>query len=313
MTRLGCARERRRRHWEERRRTRPNEAAEVPSGLDWDLWLGPAPKRPYTPVSHLSSVQFPRLGGLRDRRARRHGVPRHFPIAEATPPISVSASVALVRESLIAERAYKSRTAKFPETYPRASIITWNFPAREGLPLVRMHWYDGGLTPPRPEGLDPARRMPINGMYFVGETGVIWSGFTAGPSVLGDVLKRSFAPPAKTVTCTSGHYLEEVAAAKGGRRRTATSSSAASSPRARCFGVVAQCSPNRHLDSDSEDLRFPKDAAANELVHPPTGTAGRFRPPNELRERPLKTKHFPTGVHSLTDQSQTGPMRCENT
>ena len=41
------------------------------------------------------------------------------------------------------------------ETAPLASIITYQFPAREGMPPVRMHWYDGGLKPPRPAQLGP--------------------------------------------------------------------------------------------------------------------------------------------------------------
>ncbi|MCX6631093.1 MAG: hypothetical protein NTW28_26065 [Candidatus Solibacter sp.] len=131
-----------------------------------------------------------------------------------------------------------------------------------------MHWYDGGVTPPRPEGMDPKRRMPIDGMYFSGEKGVIWSGFTGGPSVLGDELKRSFAPPAKTVARTTDHYLEWIAAAKGGPPANCNFEFGSLITEVALLGVIAQRSPNRHLDWDSGNLRIPNDAAANEFVQP---------------------------------------------
>jgi predicted dehydrogenase len=249
---------------------RPLDAAVVPSGLDWDLWLGPAPKRPYHPIYHPFNfrgwVDFG-TGALGDMAC--HAFHVIFRSLNLTHPLSVSASIALVREPLIAERGYKSRTAKFPETYPHASMITWDFPAREGLPPVRMHWYDGGLTPPRPEGMDPVRRMPIDGMYFAGDKGVIWSGFSGGPSVLGDELKRSFVPPAKTVARSSGHYLEWIAAAKGGPPANCNFEFGGLITETALLGVVAQRSPNRRLEWDSVNLRIPNDSVANELVNPP--------------------------------------------
>src|SRR4029079_10666889 len=39
------------------------------------------------------------------------------------------------------------------ETFPIASIITYEFPARGKLPPVRMTWYEGGLLPPTPPGM----------------------------------------------------------------------------------------------------------------------------------------------------------------
>ena len=56
---------------------RPKDTPPVPATLDWDLWLGPAPLRPYQ--SGLPAVQMARLVGLRHRRPRRHRLPRHGP------------------------------------------------------------------------------------------------------------------------------------------------------------------------------------------------------------------------------------------
>ena len=53
---------------------RPTDTPAVPDGLDWDLWIGPAPMRPVQP--HLSPVRLARVAGLRRRRDGRHGLPR---------------------------------------------------------------------------------------------------------------------------------------------------------------------------------------------------------------------------------------------
>ena len=53
---------------------RPAETPPVPDTLDWDLWVGPAPMRPYHP-SYLP-FSLARLVGLRHRGPRRHRLPR---------------------------------------------------------------------------------------------------------------------------------------------------------------------------------------------------------------------------------------------
>ena len=75
---------------------RPAGQDPVPATLDWDLWLGPAPWRPFKleraespprrnpeqgqeqgpePAGRVSSVQLARVAGFRHRRAGRHGLP----------------------------------------------------------------------------------------------------------------------------------------------------------------------------------------------------------------------------------------------
>ena len=46
------------------------------------------------------------------------------------------------------------------ETYPRAEVVHYEFPARAGMPPVKLHWYDGGILPERPDDLEPSRRIP---------------------------------------------------------------------------------------------------------------------------------------------------------
>src|SRR5262249_13713797 len=67
------------------------------------------------------------------------------------------------------------------ETFPQASIVHLDFPARDGRPEVRMSWYDGGLHPPRPAGITEADGRQFKhreeGVMYVGEKGILLAGF----------------------------------------------------------------------------------------------------------------------------------------
>jgi len=247
---------------------RPAEQEPVPAGLNWDLWLGPAPQRPYHPIYHPFNfrgwVDFG-TGALGDMAC--HSFHVIFRALKLGPPVGVNASTTFIREGVRATRAYKSRRANFPETYPASSLVTWDFPARGDQPPVSMHWYDGGIQPPRPAELDIHTRMPEEGLYFVGDKGVLWSGFSGGPKLLADSLKRSFTPPEKTVPRTIGHYKEWIAAAKGGKPANCNFDFASLITETALLGVIAQRT-GRPLIWDSEAMRITNDQAADRLVRP---------------------------------------------
>ena len=71
-----------------------------------------------------------------------------------------------------------SSTRVNTETYPLASMVTYQFPAREDMPPVKLVWYDGGLRPPRPAELEAGSRMGAGGHLFIGDKGKILSGRT---------------------------------------------------------------------------------------------------------------------------------------
>ncbi len=121
---------------------RPTETSPVPDTLDWDLWLGPAPARPY----HSAYLPFKwrgwwdfGTGALGDIGC--HTFDPVFRALKLGHPLSVEASSTRVNE----------------ETYPLASMVTYHFPARPPMPPVKLVWYDGGLRPP-PSGGTRRRR-----------------------------------------------------------------------------------------------------------------------------------------------------------
>ena len=123
---------------------RPTDTPPVPETLDWDLWLGPAPQRPY----HPAYLPFKwrgwwdfGTGALGDIGC--HALDPVFRALKLGHPLSVEACCTLVNN----------------ETYPVASRITYEFPARGDLAPVTLHWYDGGMKPPRPQELEEGRRV----------------------------------------------------------------------------------------------------------------------------------------------------------
>lgn len=224
---------------------RPKEKTAVPATLDWNLWLGVAPERPYSPVYHPFKWRGWRdfgTGALGDI-----GCHSFAPIARALKlgaPTSVEAT----------------SSPAFKESYPVASIVRYEFPARADLPPVKLVWYDGGLKPARPEGLEAERQLGEGGTIYIGDKGVIYNG-----RLLPESKMREFPPPSKTLPRSPGHYQEWLLACKGGA--PAGSNFDISGPQAETvlLGNVALFTQKRLL-WDATAFRITNDLAANELL-----------------------------------------------
>jgi predicted dehydrogenase len=180
---------------------RPKETPPVPDTLDWDLWLGPAPQRPY----HPAYLPFKwrgwwdfGTGALGDIGC--HSFDPVFRALKLGAPTTVEASSTRVNE----------------ETYPLASIVTYHFPARGEMPPVKLVWYDGGLRPPRPEELEEGKEMGPTGALLIGDQGKILSQRMQG-RIIPESKMKAYGEPPKKLERSSGHYNEWIAACKGGK------------------------------------------------------------------------------------------------
>jgi hypothetical protein len=191
-------------YWPQGVSERPPDRPPVPDTLDWDLWLGPAPYREY----HPSYVPFDwrgwwdfGTGALGDMGC--HIIDHPYWALKLGHPESVEAS----------------STHMNSETAPLASIVTYNFPARESMPPVRMHWYDGGIKPPRPAELGPEDEWPVDGVLYIGDQGKIMHISHGGmPTLIPLSRMRDFQRPAKTIPRVDGdHQQNWIEACKGGR------------------------------------------------------------------------------------------------
>lgn len=195
---------------------RPAETPPAPATLDWDLWLGCAPERPYHPCYHpvrwRGWFDFG-TGAMGDMAV--HNVDPAFYALDLDPPVAVSAE-----------------TSPLPkESYPLWEIVTYEFAAKGNRPALILRWYDGGKMPARPEALDPDFQLPDNGILFVGTKGVIFCGGWAGtPTIHPKALREGFTPPPKSIPRSIGHRAEWIKACKTNRPEEAAAGFAYSGP-----------------------------------------------------------------------------------
>ena len=186
---------------------RPKDAEPVPQGFDWDLWLGPAPERPfhhaYVPFVWRGWADFG-CGALGDMGS--YSFDTIFRVLKLEAPVSVEAS----------------SSERYDETYPLASIIHFNFAARGDMPPVKFTWYDGGLKPAQPEELEgtpPSTGGDVEdneGLLFIGDRGKILCRFNGGhPRLIPEEKMNSYKQPPKTLPRSPGNEREWLDACKG--------------------------------------------------------------------------------------------------
>ena len=189
---------------------RPKETEAVPEGLDWDLWLGPAPERPYNhaylPFVWRGWADFG-CGALGDMGS--YSFDTIFRVLKLEAPLSVESS----------------SSDRYDETYPLASMTHYNFPARGEMPPVKFTWYDGGLKPERPDELEANRPFKNEkegedgeGLLFVGDRGKILCTFNGGnPQIIPQSKMDAYKQPPKTLPRSPGNEREWLDACKGSK------------------------------------------------------------------------------------------------
>jgi predicted dehydrogenase len=181
--------------------SRPQDSPKIPDTLSWDLWLGPAPQRPYhsayLPTKWRGWWDFG-TGALGDIAC--HYFDPVFRALKLGAPTSVEASSTRVNK----------------ETYPVGSMITFHFPARGDMAAVKLVWYDGGLRPARPAALKEGDVMGTNGLMLVGDDDAVlmsdWNGWRIFP----EQRAKEYGTPPKTLPRSAGHHVEWIDACKGG-------------------------------------------------------------------------------------------------
>ncbi len=209
----------------------PKEVHDIPKEVDWQLWLGTAPERPfnsiYIPANWRGWVDFG-TGALGDMGCHIMDVP--FRALKLKYPVS----------------AYCSASAKWSgffdpdhtmDSYPAATKIHIQFPARDQMPPVEVIWYDGGILPDRPEELGPDEELGTwdGGILFEGTQGKLMAGlFGDDPTILPTSKMKyiNLPEPSKPLVegGPEGHQQQWVKACKEGYGASTSSSFAESGP-----------------------------------------------------------------------------------
>jgi predicted dehydrogenase len=195
---------------------RPIAASVIPTELDFNLWLGTAPKKRYfgglLPFNWRGWWDYG-TGALGDMAC--HIMAPAFAVLDLGYPVSAECSVAT-------KYIENWNKAYYPESGPIASHITLTFKGKNGKPDVELHWMDGGIQPTRPEELGPNEKMGDggNGIIFMGTKGKMMAGtYGADPQLLPTSRTKEEKVPqtiARVKDGEEGHYAAWVEAAMAG-------------------------------------------------------------------------------------------------
>jgi len=160
------------------------------------------------------------------------------------------------------------------ETYPRASIVRYKFPARGDMPPVKLTWYDGGLLPPRPEELEPGRQMGKDGSgaIFIGEKGkLMYAGSGDSPRLIPETRMQAYKRPPRILPRipggAGGHEKDWTRACKGGKPASSNFDYSGPLTETVVMGNLAIRNPGMKLDWDGENMKVTNLPEANKYVH----------------------------------------------
>lgn len=247
--------------------SRPADTPPVPETLDWDLWLGPAPKRPYHTAYHpkrwRSWIDFG-TGALGDMGC--HILDPVFWALKLKYPASVESSFANTYN-----REQQKRSLE--ETYPVGSMIHFEYPAREQMPAVEITWYDGGLMPKRPAELEQDRRMgdADGGVLFIGDKGKLMCGcYGSAPQLIPYSAMKAYKRPEKIIPrINTGHEMAWVKAILEGRQPSSNFDYAGPLTEMILIGNLSLFKPNQKILWDGEKMQVTNFPELNNYVNPP--------------------------------------------
>ncbi|MCG8527877.1 MAG: Gfo/Idh/MocA family oxidoreductase [Opitutales bacterium] len=230
----------------------------VPEGLDWELWQGVAPRRPYDPAyapfRWRAYVDYG-CGSLGDMAC--HIMDSAYWGLNLTSPTSIEAVT----------------TSMNGFTFPVSSMVTYQFPKRPNMPAVTYKWYDGDLRPTIPhllKGTNPfTGEYHKNGSLIIGEEAIILTDtYSKVVKILPQSkfmeLRRSLPP--KTLRRVKGSHLNEFySAIRENRKASSDFSYAAPFTETVLLGTIAQRT-GRKLDFDGAAGKFIDDEEANNLL-----------------------------------------------
>ncbi len=179
---------------------RPTESQPVPTGLNWDLWIGPAPMRPFHEV-YFPGPKWYRWwdfgnGTMSDLGS--HWVDLPFWALELDAPVLIEADGPPLH----------------PEIAPASMHVRYEYPPRSDLPAVTLHWYQGSLKPT----LWQEQAIPRwdNAVLFIGTEGMLLADYGRFQLLPEDKF-REVALPEPFLVRSPGHHAEWILAAKMGQ------------------------------------------------------------------------------------------------
>ena len=233
---------------------RPTDTPPVPPELDWNLFIGAAPMRPYNKRYHPHDwrgwFDFG-TGALGDMAI--HNMDPAFYALDLGAPSAVEAKTSPLK----------------PESYPLWTELRYEFAAKDDRPAVTLTWYDGGKMPAKPRDLGEGVSLADNGIIFVGDKGtMVCGGWSGPPTLYPESRRKEFSIPSPTIPRSIGHRPEWIKACKDHKPEDAKAGFAYSGPftEALLVGNLALRLQKR-IEWDSASMKAPNAPEADALIH----------------------------------------------
>ncbi len=242
----------------------------IPQGLDWDLFLGPAPEVAYHPIYHPFNWRGWLdwgTGAIGDMAA--HLIDHPYWALGLTYPTTVEATFTPFGTDVKNNRV----------SYPMGSHVVYHFPARGKQPPVKLTWFDGGLMPARPDVLpDDVQLDPGGGAIFIGEKGILVHGtYAANPKLYPQSLMEVAAKVPKTYFrveksgegqfAQAKHRMNWINAIKGKEKATCPFEYASRLTETMLLGVVAmKVGQSKKIYYDGEKGVITNNSDANQYL-----------------------------------------------
>ncbi len=245
---------------------RPTGEQPVPEGLDWDAWIGPAPKRPFLhdPADGWGGLYHPfnwrgwwdfGTGALGDMAC--HEIDPVFWAMQPGSPTSVE---------LADGEAFGDA-----EMFNKNTSVRFEFPDRGTKRGFTLYWHDGGNKPERPDELPEGEELTAEGALYIGTRGKMISlpNAKSPPRLLPAERHEEYGEAAQMIERSEdGHHGEWYRACIGEKPFDHPKSNFAYSgpfTETVLLGCIAQRIGGR-LEFDSDNLRFPNSSEATALI-----------------------------------------------
>ena len=240
---------------------RPAVGQEPPSTLNWNLWTGTAPVRPYAPeIYHPAKWRaWQDFGTGWSGDIGCHIFDPVWKGLGLMPPRTVMAEV---------QESWENSPARRGDTWPQGDHITWTFPGNEriaGDELV-LEWFDGAFYPPeriRKLYSEDMKEYPPESSMMIGTEGSLLIPHNEPPQLLPE---EKFSSVQRPKFPALNHYHQFVDACLGGEKPASHFAQTGPMTEAILLGTVAIRVPGQKLEWDSAKLKVTNSAEGNRFL-----------------------------------------------